>query len=137
MPRRTIRLNVNADERLQSAVKLRGYANPSAFLRAAMDHELNGREETMLGAEERPATSMDQISREISRLGRAHQFLFALVGSLAKVLLTCIPEPGAEAMEVAVTRAKGRHVRLLKSAGQEIVGESPSALEELVNHGER
>ena len=51
-----------------------------------MDHELNGREETMLGAEERPATSMDQISREISRLGRAHQFLFALVGSLAKVL---------------------------------------------------
>ena len=66
MPRRTIRLSADADERLQSAVKLRGYANPSAFLRAAMDHELKGREETMLGAEERLATSMDQISREIS-----------------------------------------------------------------------
>jgi len=81
MPRRTIRLSVDADERLQSAVKLRGYANPSAFLRAAMDHELKGREETMLGAEERLATSMDQISREISRLGRAQQALFALVDS--------------------------------------------------------
>jgi len=137
MPRRTIRLSVNADERLQSAVKLRGYANPSAFLRAAMDHELKGREETMLGAEERLATSMDQISREISRLGRAQQALFALVDSLAKILLTCIPEPDAEAMEAAVTRAKARHARLLKSAGQAIVGESQSALRELVNRGER
>ena len=137
MPRRTIRLSVDADERLQSAVKLRGYANPSAFLRTAMDHELKGREETMIGAEQRLATSMEQISREISRLGRAQQALFALVDSLAKILLTCIPEPAGEAMEAAVTRAKGRHVRLLKSAGQAIVGESQSALQELVNRGER
>jgi len=137
MPRRTIRLTADADERLQSAAKIRGYANPSAFLRAAMDHELKGREETMLGAEERLATSMDQISREISRLGRAQQALFALVDSLAKILLTCIPEPDAAVMEAAVTRAKGRHVRLLKSAGQAIVGESQSALQELVNRGER
>jgi len=137
MPRRTVRLSSDADERLQSAVKLRGYANPSAFLRTALDQELKGREETILGAEERLATSLDQISREISRLGRAQQALFALVDSLAKILLTCIPEPGAEAMEVAVTRAKGRHVRLLKSAGQAIVGESQSALQELVNRGER
>ena len=137
MPRRTIRLSADADERLQSAVKVRGYANPSAFLRAAMDHELKGREETMLGAEERLATSIDHITREISRLGRAQQGLFALVDSLAKILLTCIPEPDGEAMEAAVTRAKGRHVRLLKSAGQAIVGESQSALQELVNRGER
>jgi hypothetical protein len=102
-----------------------------------MDHELKGREETMLGAEERLATSMDQISREISRLGRTQQALFALVDSLAKILLTCIPEPEGEAMEGAVTRAKGRHVRLLKSAGQAIGGESHSAMQELVNRGER
>jgi Arc/MetJ-type ribon-helix-helix transcriptional regulator len=118
MPTRTIRLSADADERLQSAVKLRGYANPSAFLRAAVDHELNGREEMMLGTEERLAISMDQISREISRLERAQQALFALADSLAKILLTCIPEPDTEAMEVAVTRAKGRHVRLRKSASQ-------------------
>jgi len=36
-----------------------------------------------------------------------------------------------------VTRAKGRHVRLLKSAGQAIVGESQSAFQELVNRCER
>jgi hypothetical protein len=102
-----------------------------------MDHELKGREETIIGAEQRLATSMEQISREISQLGRAQQALFALVDSLAKILLTCIPEPAGEAMEASVTRAKGRHARLLKSAGQAIVGESQSALQELVNRGQR
>jgi Arc/MetJ-type ribon-helix-helix transcriptional regulator len=59
MPRRTIRLTAEIDERLQSTAKLKGYANPSAFLRAAIDHELSGREETMIGAEERLAASME------------------------------------------------------------------------------
>jgi hypothetical protein len=49
MPRRTIRLSTEADERLQSAVTLRGYANPSAFLRAVMDHELKGVKQRCLG----------------------------------------------------------------------------------------
>lgn len=122
MPRRTIRLSVDADERLQSAVKLRGYANPSAFLRTAVDHELKGREKLSLG-EQRLSTSSEQIRREISRLSRASHALFALADSLAKILLTCIPEPGGEAMEAAVTWAKGRHVRRLKRAGHAIAGE--------------
>ena len=39
-------------------------------------------------------------------------------------------------MEAAVTRARGRHARLLKSAGQAMGGESQLAMQELVNHGE-
>src|SRR5271156_2097367 len=136
MPRRTIRLNADIDQRVQSTVKLKGYANPSAFLRAAIDHELGGREDTTIGAEERLATSMEQMRREICRLGRAQQPLFAFVASLAKILLTCVPEPGGEAMEAAVARARGRHARLLKSAGQAMVGDSELAMQALVNHGE-
>jgi Arc/MetJ-type ribon-helix-helix transcriptional regulator len=136
MPRRTIRLTADIDERLQSTAKLKGYANPSAFLRAAIDHELSGREETMIGAEERLAASMEQMRREIFRLGRAQQALFAFVDSLAKVLLTCVPEPGGEAMEAAVARARGRHTRLLKTAGQAMVGDSQLAMQDLLNHGE-
>ena len=136
MPRRTIRLTADIDERVQSAVKQKGYANPSAFLRAAIDHELSGREDTMIGAEERLAASMEQMRREIFRLGRAQQALFAFVDSLAKILLTCVPEPGGEAMEAAVARARGRHARLLKSAGQAMSGDSHLAMQELVNHGE-
>jgi hypothetical protein len=136
MPRRTIRLTADIDERLQSGAKQKGYANPSAFLRAALDHEPSGREDKMIGAEERLAASMEQMRREIFRNGRAQQALFAFVDSLAKVLLTCVPEPGAEAMEAAVVRARGRHARLLKSAGQAMVGDSQLTMQDLVNHGE-
>src|SRR5450755_4799179 len=131
MPRRTIRLTPEADERLQSTAKLRGYANPSAFVRAVIDNELSGREDTMIGAEERLAASMEQIRREVFRLGRAQQALFAFVDSLAKVLLTCVPEPGGEAMDAAVARARGRHARLLKSASQAMVGDSQVASKRL------
>jgi predicted DNA-binding protein len=136
MPRRTIRLTADVDEQLQATAKIRGYANPSTFLRTAIEHELGGREDTMIGAEERLATSMEQMRREIFRLGRAQQALFAFVDSLAKILLTCVPEPGGEAMEAAVTRARGRHARLLKNAGQAMSGDSHLAMQELVNHGE-
>jgi len=129
-------LTADIDERLQSTAKLKGYANPSAFLRAALDHELSGREDTIIGAEERLAASMEQMRREVFRLGRAQQALFAFVDSLAKVLLTCVPEPGGEAMDAAVARARGRHARLLKSAGQAMVGDSELALRDLVNNRE-
>jgi predicted DNA-binding protein len=137
MPRRTIRLSADADERLQATAKVRGYANPSVFLRAAIDHELTGREDAIIGAEERLATSLDQMSREITRLDRSQQALFALVDSLAKILLTCIPEPDGHALAAAVARAQGRHARLLKSAGQAMGDDSRLAMQELVKHGER
>ena len=135
MARRTIRLTADIDERLQSTARVKGYANPSAFLRAAIEHELSGREDTMIGAEERLAASMEQMRREVFRLGRAQPALFAFVDSLAKVLLTCVPASGG-AMEAAVARARGRHARLLKIAGQAMVGDSQLAMQDLLNNGE-
>jgi len=136
MPRRTIRLTTDTDDRIQSAAKQRGYSSPSSFLRAAIQKELREREDGMIGAEERLAASIEQVRREVFRLGRTEQALFAFVDSLAKVLLTCLPEPGGEAMEAAVARARGRHARLLKSAGQAMVGDSQVAMQDLVNRGE-
>jgi len=136
MPRRTIRLTADIDERVQSTAKQKGYANPSAFLRAAIDHELSGREDTIIGSEERLAAGMEQMRRDIFRLGRAQQAFFAFADSLAKILLTCVPEPTWEAMEVAVARARGRHARLLKSAGQAMAGDSRLAMQDLVKFGE-
>jgi Arc/MetJ-type ribon-helix-helix transcriptional regulator len=136
MPRRTIRLTTDTDDRIQSAAKQRGYSSPSSFLRAAIQKELGEREDGMIGAEERLAASIEQVRREVFRLGRTEQALFAFVDSLAKVLLTCLPEPGGEAMEAAVARARGRHARLLKSAGRAMVGDSQVAMQDLVNRGE-
>ena len=136
MPRRTIRLTTDTDERIQSAAKLRGYSSPSSFLRAAIQKELGERDDGMIGTEERLAASIEQVRREVFRLGRTQQAFFAFVDSLAKVLLTCVPEPGGEAMEAAVARARGRHARLLKSAGQAMVGDSQVAMQDLVARGE-
>jgi len=136
MPRRTIRLTTDADARIQSAAKQRGYSSPSSFLRAAIQKELGEREDGMIGTEERLVASIEEVRREVFRLGRTQQALFAFVDSLAKVLLTCVPEPGGEAMEAAVARARGRHARLLKSAGQAMVGDSQLAMQDLVNRGE-
>ena len=136
MPRRTIRLTTDTDDRIQSAAKQRGYSSPSSFLRSAIQKELGEREDGMIGTEERLAASIEQVRREVFRLGRTQQALFAFVDSLAKILLTCLPEPGGEAMEAAGARARGRHARLLKSAGQAMVGDSQVAMQDLVNRGE-
>jgi len=61
--------------------------------------------------------------------------MFALVDSLAKVLLTCIPEPDGLALEAAVAKAQGRHARLLKNAGQAMGSDSRVAMRDLVNQG--
>jgi hypothetical protein len=62
--------------------------------------------------------------------------LFAFVDSQAKVFLTCVPEPGGEAMDAAVARARGCHAQLLKSAGQAMVGDSQLAMQDLAIRGE-
>ena len=90
----------------------------------------------LVGAEERLAASIEQVRREVFRLGRGQQALFAFVDSLAKVLLTCLPEPSGEAVEPAVARARNRHARLVKSAGQSKVGDSQAAMRDLAAWGE-
>ena len=60
---------------------------------------------------------MEQIRREVFRLGRARQ-------------------AGGEALDAAVARARGRHAQLLKSAGQAMVGDSQLAMQDLVIRGE-
>jgi hypothetical protein len=124
MAQRAIRFSEATDKGIQEAVRKRGFSSPTAFIRHAVEQELSGRNEERIGAEERLAASIEQLRREVFRLGRAQQALFSFVDSLAKVVLTCLPEPGGEAMGAAVARARGRHARLLKSAGQAMVGDS-------------
>jgi len=136
MAQRAIRFSETTDKAIREATEKRGYASPSAFIRHAVEEELSGRKEELVTAEERLAASIEQVKGEVLALGRAQQDLFALLDSLAKILLTCIPEPDRQVMESAVARAQGRHARLLKSAGQAMGGDSRLAMQELVRHGE-
>ena len=132
---RAIRFSEKAVKEIDGAARKRGFSSPSAFIRYAVDQELLGRQEDMISAEDRLVASIERVQHEVIRQARAQQALFALVNSLAKVMLTCMPEPAGEAMEAAVAKAQARHARLLKNAGQSM-GVSQSDMQDLVNRGE-
>lgn len=134
MPQRTIRFSDKAAKQIAGTARVRGFTSATAFIRYAVEQEIAARKEDITGAEERLAASVEQIRREIFRLTRAQQALFAYVDSLAKTFLTCVPEPPADARPQAVARARERHDRLLKTAGRAMSGESSTAMQTLVSH---
>lgn len=137
MKPRAIRFSEKTIKELEAIAKQRGFASPSAFIRYAVKQELGGREEGLTGAEERLAASLEQVRKDVFRLARTQQALFAYLDTLTKAFLTCVPEPPADAKPQAVARAKERHDRLLKSVGRAMVGESGVAMKDLLSNGER
>jgi len=137
MKPRAVRFSEKTIKELEAIAKQRGFASPSAFIRYAVKQELGGREEGLTGAEERLAASLEQVRKDVFRLARAQQALFAYLDTLTKAFLTCVPEPPADAKPQAVARAKERHDRLLKSVGRAMVGESGVAMKDLLSNGER
>ena len=130
-----VRVSSDLEAAIREKSKSLGYATPSAFIRAAIEHELNGRDigEALTGAEERLVATIEQVRRELFRIGRAQQALFAYVDSLAKVILTCVPEPPAEVKAQSIARAKERHVRMLRIAGAAMAGDAGAALVDLTS----
>jgi Arc/MetJ-type ribon-helix-helix transcriptional regulator len=134
---RGIRLDEPLIGRVERAAKAGGFSNPSAFIRAAIQRELAGRESEVEAAETRIAASLDRLGRDIKSVKLAQQALFAFVDSLVKNLLTCIPEPSSDVRDQAVARGKFRYDRFLKSVGAAMAGDSKAAMVELLNHAER
>ena len=122
--------------RIERAAKDGGFSSPSAFIRAAIQRELAGRESGVDAAEERIAASLDRLAREIRGVKLGQQALFAFVDSLVKTLLTCVAEPPRDAYDQAVARGKARYDRFLKSVGAGMAGDSQAAMTELVKRGE-
>ncbi len=132
--RMALRLSREDRDQIEQAVKARGYESPSALIRAAIRTELNGPSE--LGeTEERIAGGFERVSRDIVRLARGQQALFALVDTLAKTILTCVPEPPPDARPQAIARAKERYDRLMKAAGQSMSNGAHAAMQDLTGHG--
>ena len=94
---RTIRFSDNLEKSIQEAFHERGFASPTVFIRRAAEQELLGRKENLTGAEERLAASIQQVRHDQFRLMPMQQALFAYVDTLTKTILTCVPEPPAEA----------------------------------------
>ena len=132
MQPRAIRFSEKAMKEIEGAAQQRGFASSSAFIRYAVEQELSGRQDGLTGAEERLAASVEQVRRDLFRSMRAQQALFAYLDTLAKTILTCIPEPPADAKPQAVARARERYDLLLKTTGRAMVGDSRLAMQDLV-----
>ena len=115
------------------AVKARGYTSPSAFIRAAIQNELNGRPE-LSKTEDLVAGGFEGLSRDNIRVVRSQQALHALLDTFVKTVLTCLPEPSIDARPQAIARAKDRYHQLVKTAGQAMSGNA-IALKDLAGHG--
>jgi Arc/MetJ-type ribon-helix-helix transcriptional regulator len=133
---RGIRLDELLIGRVERAAKEGGFSNPSAFIRAAIQRELTGRENEVEASEERIAASLDRLGREIRSVKLAQQALFAFVDSLVKTLLTCIAEPPSDARDQAVAQGKFRYDRFLKSVDAAMAGDSKAAMAELLNRAD-
>jgi Arc/MetJ-type ribon-helix-helix transcriptional regulator len=129
-----LRLSQEDRDQIDQAVKTRGYESPSALIRAAIHNELNGRPE-LTETEERIAGGFERMSREMVRLARGQQALFALLDTLAKTVLTCVPEPPPDARPQAIARAKERYDRMIKSAGQSMSNGAHMSMQDLTRHG--
>jgi predicted DNA-binding protein len=131
MRKRAVRVSPELDQRIQQSAKDRGYRTPSAFIRAAIEDQLKSHT-AMVGMEEQTAASFDRLLKELRRVLRGQQALFALVDALTKAFLTCIPEPPMEARAHSIALARDRYTRLMKNAGSGMAGESRSAMQGLL-----
>ena len=92
----TLRLTESEHEAIQRAAKAKGHKSPSAFIRAAIRNEMDGRSE-WTDFEQRLADGIDRTNEEVARIGRGQQAGLALLDALTKTVLTCIPEPPVDA----------------------------------------
>jgi hypothetical protein len=91
MKLRAIRLPEKTLNAIEAAAQLRGFASTSVFIRYAIDQELAHGEDGLAGAEKRLGASLEQMRQDQYRLMRMQQAVFALLDTLTKTLLTCVP----------------------------------------------
>src|SRR5205807_10481088 len=88
MPQRTIRFSETTLQQIQQAAKQKGFASTAAMIRHAVEQELSRGDDV----EQRIAATLDRIQGNLSRMQRVQQTLFAFVDTLAKALLTGLPD---------------------------------------------
>ena len=95
------------------------------MIRHAVDQELTHGD----GVEQRIAATLDQIQGNLSRMQRVQQTLFAFVDTLAKAMLTGLPEQSS----ASVAKGKERYECFLKSAAGTMLNSSHPLLRDGVD----
>ncbi len=71
-----VRISESEEAALREAAKAKGYSSPSAFIRAAIRNEMDGRAE-WTDFEQRLAAGIDRTNEEVARIARGQQAALA------------------------------------------------------------
>jgi hypothetical protein len=119
---------------MKRTAQTRGFRSANAYIQAVITRDM--RDSTSDHADrEAFAASLDRLSKEIRTVHTTQQALFAVVDSLARLFLTCVPEPPPNALDQAKRRARLRYDRFLLSVAQNMTSDSRATLAELVDRG--
>src|ERR1051325_4704394 len=116
---------------VKRAAQAGGFRSANAYIQAV----LRGSKSDRTDQEAFVAASIDRLSKEIRGLHTGQQALFATIDSLARLFLTCVPEPPAEVLDQAKRRAKLRYDRFLVSVAQNMTTDTRATLGELTDRG--
>jgi hypothetical protein len=117
-------------ERLKVVAGERG-TSVASVVRIALENEMRHGEPAIAKTERIVSASIDRLARDLRTLQTAQQAVFALTDSLARLFLTCVPEPEPEVLDQAKRRARMRYDRFLKSVAQNMTADSQTSLAEL------
>ena len=120
---------------LKQTAQTRGFRSASAYVQDLLRGDVIDRKADEVDHEAFVAASVERLSKEIRQLHTAQQALFALVDSLTRLFLTCVPEPPSEVLDQARRRAKLRYSRFLVSVAQNLNSDTQSTFAELTNRG--
>ena len=129
---RGLRIDSLMIERIERAARDGGFSSSTAFIRAAIERELAGRDNGMDTAEERIAASLNALAARCEASSWHSRLCSRSLIRWSRHLLTCVPEPPRDAYDQAVARGKFRYERFLKSVGAGMAGDSHAAMAELV-----
>jgi predicted transcriptional regulator len=135
MAQLTFRVTDDLDKRIDAAAEERGLNSVAAFIRLAIQNELDRAESQrrIEALEERLAATLTRVSDEVRKLVNGQQAVIALIDSLSKVILTCVPEPEAAAFNRAVAMARDRYQKFLKSAASSMKGDFMKSLTDIIH----
>jgi Arc/MetJ-type ribon-helix-helix transcriptional regulator len=134
MAQMTFRVTDDFEKRIEAAVEERGLNSAAALIRLALRNELD-RAESQRRAEaleERLAATLTRVADEVRKLVNGQQAVIALIDSLSKVILTCVPEPEAAAFNRAVAIARDRYQKFLRSAASSMKGDFIKSLTDII-----
>src|SRR3954468_19256461 len=100
-------------------------------MRMALQNELRHGDTALDRAERMIAASIGRLSGDLQTLHNGQQAVFALTDSLARLFLTCVPEPPPETLDVAKRKARLRYERFLKAVAENMTAGAKAAMTEL------